>query len=279
MAEFKVTTPEGRIVQGHPVERQQVKDDKGKPIIENGQNKTEVFFALAIPKGQETDWKQTPWGQQINMAAMDPEHGYPNGEYQHPSFSWKVDDGDSTIPNKRGNRPCDRDGFPGHWVVKFTTLFDIPCFPADNITDEGRFTAVTKLSNPENYPKTGDYFQVAFSTRGNKPSQSPGVYINPIASIRTRVGAPISGSAGVSASEVASLFGAAPVSAPVSTPPPPVSAPSTGTTPPPPAPPAPAHDMVTPPVMWTYDGRTNTEQGWIEQGWSLEQLQAHAVKS
>lgn len=281
MAEFQVTTPEGRIVQGHPVDRQPVLDDNRQPVMENGVAKTQTFFALAIPKGGEQSWQQTPWGSQVVAAAKDPENGYPNGEWQRPDFSWKVEDGDSTIPNKNGIANNTREGFPGHWIIKCSTNFDVPCFPAGNVTDDARYNAVTKISDPENYPKTGDYIQVALRLKGNKPAKSPGVYMNPIATIRTRPGAEISTGGTVTANEAAALFAATPApTQAVATPPP---APTQSTTPPPPAPPA--HDLVnTPPappapVIWTYDSRSMTQDEWIAQGWSLEQLQAHAVKS
>jgi len=37
-----------------------------------------------------------------------------------PAFSWKVTDGDSPLPNKKGKRPCDQTGYAGHWVIWFS---------------------------------------------------------------------------------------------------------------------------------------------------------------
>ena len=110
MSTVRITLPEGLIVQGHPFERQQVTDERGNPRTDaQGNPMTQVFFSLAIPKGQETHWNQTPWGAKIDAQAKEPEHGWPNGEWQRPDFSWKIEDGDSTIPNKRGIAPNSRE--------------------------------------------------------------------------------------------------------------------------------------------------------------------------
>ena len=280
MSTTRIKLPEGRIVQGHPFERQMKTDENNKPIMNaQGVQESNVFFAYAIPKSGEPHWNQTVWGAQIDAQAKEPEHGYPNGEWQRADFSWKIEDGDSTIPNKNGIANSTREGFPGHWVLKCSTNFDVPCYPQDSITDDSKFTTASKLVDAVNYPKRGDYFVAILDVKGNKPAKSPGVYLNPVAVVRTRPGAEIVSEGAVSANEVASLFGGgapAPTPAPVTAPP---SAPATM--------PPPAHDLVNaapPPVpapvetMWTYGGQSLTESAWIAAGWTKEALEANATK-
>ena len=69
---LELTLPQGRLVQGHPMEAQPVKDDNtGQPKLDNmGQPRTRVFVAVAIPKNGEQAWYQTQWGAQIYQRAQ-----------------------------------------------------------------------------------------------------------------------------------------------------------------------------------------------------------------
>ena len=99
---------QGRIVMGHPIKRQQMTDNKGNKLNhDDGTPKTNVFFALAVPKGAEQDWKQTEWGQTVVSVAST---GYRNGETNRHDFSWKIEDGDSQTPNKKGRKNCETEG-------------------------------------------------------------------------------------------------------------------------------------------------------------------------
>ena len=107
------------MVQGHPMEGHQKKDDNSGQLKTNtdGSPMMDFFYAVAIAKQGEQDWRQTPWGQQIQAAGVE---GWPNGEHQQPTFAWKIVDGDSSIPDKKGGKPCDKEGFPGHWIVRIS---------------------------------------------------------------------------------------------------------------------------------------------------------------
>lgn len=213
---------EGRLVCGHPLKRRPVtKDDpvtkRPTPVVDpvTNQQATEAYIAVAVPKAGATDWKQTPWGQQIHaVAAAD----WPNGEYNAPSFAWKITDGDSQVPNKVGKKPIDREGWPGHWVLHMTTRFAIQCY------NVGHYDPLQQISD-ENAIKTGDYCRVSLNVKGNNPSQSPGVYLNPAMFELSRAGELILSESGPSAAEV--FGGAAP--APTQT-----AAPAGATPPPPP---------------------------------------------
>jgi hypothetical protein len=162
--------PAGRMVGGSLDKLFPVMDDhtKQQKIGKDGQPMFDCSFAFAIPKGGETHWSQTPWGKVI----------YETGAAAHPtsvtspSFSWKVIDGDSTVVNKAGKRPCDKAGHPGHWVIWFSQGW-LP----------KRVNATGEVELPDGAIVPGYYIQVFGSVAGNKlvPNGTPGVYLNPIA--------------------------------------------------------------------------------------------------
>ena len=106
--------PVGRLIMGSCY-RGSATDSKGNPrVVKTGPNKGQPtrqwFIGVAIPKAGEQHWSQTAWGQKIlGVGAA----AFP-GWYQNPAFAWKIDDGDSTTPNKSNRRPCDAEGAPGH---------------------------------------------------------------------------------------------------------------------------------------------------------------------
>ena len=89
-------------------------------------------FGLAIPKQSgETHWAQSPEGQ-IIWAQGHTDHPQAAGG---PDFSWKVQDGDSTVKTAKAKmRPCDKEGFPGHWVLTINRGFPAP---SNRSTDSG----------------------------------------------------------------------------------------------------------------------------------------------
>lgn len=177
----EVTTPVGRLVGGHPMVHEVVKDDKtGQPKMQaDGVTpRTSAFFAMAIPKGQERGWWETSWGQLIHQAGV---AGFPNGAHQRQDFAWKVEDGDSQIPNKNNRRNCDRKGYPGHWILRCSTGLTIRCY------HDGKFSPHEQIQQKEAI-KPGDYGRAALLVKGNESTQSPGVYLNPDMFALTRAG-------------------------------------------------------------------------------------------
>lgn len=162
-----LTTPVGRIVQGELWKSREVKDQKGVAKLNaDGTPQVSYFFAIAIPKEPgHTHWAQTAWGRQIWDEGN---RAHPNFA-PHPTFSWKIEDGDSVIPNKKGKKNCDREGHPGHWILKFSSNFAI------NRTYNANGTEPLP---PEAF-KPGHYVQVCASIKGNT-GDTPGVYLNPI---------------------------------------------------------------------------------------------------
>lgn len=223
---IEVTTPVGRLVGGHPMVQEVVKDDKtGLPKMQADgvTQRTSAFFALAIPKGSESAWWETPWGQKIYQAGVS---GFPNGAYQRLDFAWKVEDGDSTIPNKRNRRNCDREGYAGHWILRMSTGLTVRCY------HDGKFAPHEQIQQKEAI-KAGDYGRAALLVKANGSDQSPGVYLNPDMFALTRAGIEIQLGEQRDASEAFAQPAEMPANAQIdpnvgATPPP-----AAGTTPPP----------------------------------------------
>jgi hypothetical protein len=216
-----VTSGAGRIVFGSIYDKQTT-DAEGKPVPEDKQRYT---VGVAFEKIPGKHWAEVPYLAPIWAEAH---AAFPNGETQRPDFSWKVQDGDSTIPNKAGKKNCEKEGFPGHWVVTFSTMLPINAYNAIEKRD----------MLPNERIKAGDYVQVYFSVSGNnitKKSQTDGMYLNPMHVGLVGYGKPISSAPPVSAAN----FGGVALPAGASTTPMAASAP-TGTPPPPSAPAAPA---------------------------------------
>lgn len=162
------TTPVGRYVSGS-IDIPKTKDHKGNPkIIKKGPDAgkpTQSFdFGIAIPKRGEARFTDAVWCKPILDAAV---KAWPNGQWQLPTFSWKIIDGDSTIPNSAMKRPCDSEGYPGHWVVYFSSNK-----APQTVNNTG--TAVIDSKSI----KKGDWIQVAGSTTGNDDTTKPGMYMN-----------------------------------------------------------------------------------------------------
>ena len=165
-----ITSPVGRIVMGSLYDPSTT-DAEGKPLVVKtgpnaGQPRVNYFFALAIPKGAEPHWAHTPWGQQIwNVGNQ----AFPNAA-QSPAFAWKIEDGDSQIPNKKGRKPCDNEGWRGHWILKFSGGFAPKVYQQEGA---GYVQVMQK-----DFCKPGYFVEVAFSVDGNGSQSQPGVYIN-----------------------------------------------------------------------------------------------------
>lgn len=162
-------TPVGRIVQGN-LYKPNEEDQNGNPLtiktgVNAGQRRVDFYFALAIKKGTEQHWANTEWGQQIYGVGA---KSWPNGQYQRQDFAWKITDGDSTIPNKSGKKPCDMPGFAGHWVLKLSSGF-----PPQIVSSDGR-----QQLHEEGLVKPGYYVQVRVSVRSNDNPSNPGIYLN-----------------------------------------------------------------------------------------------------
>ena len=248
-----ITTPTGRLVSGS-VSKGNDKDADGNPLTiktgpNAGQSRTEYYFAVAVEK------TNPEVNQILQIIQAEGQKAFPNGQAQAPAFSWKYTDGDSTVPNTKGIKPCDREGWAGCWVFHFSGSIKPQCFTSQN----------QPIADPDNQIKRGYFVRVHGSVKGNGSSQSPGVYLNHKLVQLVAFGEEI-----ISGPRAEDVFGAAPSEALPSgaslTPPAPTAPmPATQLAPPPatatpaappppaatPAPPAPgvtpAKDFLTPP--------------------------------
>lgn len=287
-----ITSPVGRIVMGSLYNADNT-DAEGKPlVIKNGPNagqpRVNYFFALAIPKNPgETHWAQTAWGQQIYaVGAQD----FPQS-YQSPAFAWKIEDGDSAVPNKKGRKPCENEGWKGHWILKFSGGF------APKVYQQEGSGYVQVMQ--QDFCKPGYFVEVAFSAAGNKSQSQPGIYLNHSMVCFRAYGPEISFGPDVSAAG----FGASPLPAGASMTPPPSAVPMPAAAPslPPALPvaagpipvvpnvgflqvPPPAVAPVPPPVVAAPPARQMTAaangvpyEAYIAQGWTDALLVQHGM--
>ena len=160
--------PIGRFVMGSMYEPQ-TEDADGKPLViktgdKKGESTVRYFFGVAIPKGAETHWAYTEWGAKLWAIG----HAGHAQAGQLPAFAWKVKDGDSQVPNKKGNKPCDQPGHKGHWVLSFSSAY-----PPKIVNSDGSASILEKDA-----VKPGYYIQVYGSVQYNDSTQNPGIYLN-----------------------------------------------------------------------------------------------------
>jgi hypothetical protein len=168
---INITSPVGRIVMGS-LYNPNTTDAEGKPLVVKsgpnaGQPRVNFFFALAIPKEPgHTHWAQTSWGQRIWALGH---QCFPQAA-QSAAFAWKIEDGDSQIPNKKGRKPCDNEGWPGHWILKFSGGFPPKIYRQEG----GGYVQITD----KDFVKPGYFVEVAYNVDGNNSQSQPGIYLN-----------------------------------------------------------------------------------------------------
>lgn len=275
-----ILTPVGRIVGGHPMVAHPVTDSKtgvAKMQKDGITPRMSTYIGLAIPKGAEARWQDTEWGRQIELVAQT---DWPRGEHRAPTFAWKIIDGDSRVPNKKGKIPAEREGYAGHWVVQASTELHVPCYHT------GHYAPHEQIKRKEEI-KCGDYGRLYLNVKGNGSSESPGIYVNPTLFDLVRAGIEIINSDGPDA---AAVFGAvaavvpanaqldpnaAPATPAPATPPPAAVEPhhgfvaNAGAPTPPPAP-APQHVMLPAANGASYEAM-------IAAGWTDELLVQHGM--
>lgn len=252
---MEFTTIVGRLVQGD-VFNGQDKDDKGQPLtIKTGPNAGQPtkrwFFAVAYPKvlanGQPNEEFNKFFRDVIDVARA----GYPqyfNGPIDaftgkpgctHPRMTYKIVDGDGMDANGKPNNT--KEGFAGHWVVKFSSMYP------PRVYEMGKFAPEQVITDPSRV-KRGYYVAVNGTCDPNTGSDVPGVYMN--GNMVCLVGA---GPEIVSGPDAGAAFGGINTAAlpagcvvganPANVPPPPGAAAPT-----PPVPPAPGAAVPTPPA-------------------------------
>lgn len=160
----------GRAVQGDPYQMNQRKDDKTGALRfkADGSPMMSAYIAIAVPKNDPT--------LPALLASLDQEKqtGWPRGEWQHPQFATKIEDGDSRVPNKKGKINADREGFPGCTIFKFSNGYAPKVIYWDAAL--GWVESIKGQKGPQ--VKIGDYVTVIFDIESNGSAQSPGMYMN-----------------------------------------------------------------------------------------------------
>jgi len=161
-------TPTGRLVWGHPLRMTNKLGDDGKPVIDPQTNQPVKVTSFGVAFDKATF--QTHMVPKIMEAVQ---AVYPQGAPGH--FAWKFVDGDAATGQSKGKPYNQREGYPGHYVMKFETMFPIVAYRQngaswDQITD-------TMM-------KTGDYIAVgvnmeAHREKQNQRNSTPGLYTNP----------------------------------------------------------------------------------------------------
>lgn len=288
-------TPVGRLISGSVTESRK-EDSEGRPLVfksgpNAGQPREEYGIGIAVPKTQP-DWKMEAWAQPLLQAGQ---RDFPHlfsapGQLANPAqaFAFKVTDGDSQIPNTRGNKPCDMDGAPGNWVIWMNNGFAPKLYKWDNASNR----AVALAPNEE--IKRGYYIEAFGSAQGNNAQgMQSGIYINLSMVCLRAYGDEIVSGPSVEAAGFGG--GALPTGASTmptggtSTPqtPPPVQQVASIAPPPPPATDlmnGPQGDMAPPPPppveeMFSYNGKTQSRDAWKAAGWVDEQIDAHCTKA
>lgn len=159
-------TPPGRLVQGNPWELREKLDftTKQPKLDKNGVQIHELFIALAIPKTNPAAagwWEDQGYGGFFPKILAIAAAGYPNGETGQPGFAFKIDNGDD--PSY-----ATKIGFPGHWILKMSTMKPIQC-----IDEQGHQIAV------QGQLKCGDYADVWVSVNADGHKVNPSIYLNP----------------------------------------------------------------------------------------------------
>lgn len=171
MGRINFTTPVGRLVAGS-LYKGADKDAEGRTLVvkkgpDAGKPRLDFYMAIAIPKGAERHWAETEWGKVIWNAG----HAFLAHAGQMPTFAWKITDGDSQVPNKKGKKPCEREGYKGHWVLGFSSGYSSQLFTLVGVTSPVALQG-------ENAINLGDYVQINGSVCGNGSTSQPGVYLN-----------------------------------------------------------------------------------------------------
>jgi hypothetical protein len=244
-----ILTPVGRLV-GGSVSKPKTTDYDGNPLVTKtgpnaGQPRQDYSFGVAFTKG---DPAVETMLATIHATAAE---AWPGGESRRPGFATKITDGDSTELNKAGRRPCDHEGYPGHWVLWFSS---------------GQAPTLYTPGGKETIPLAegihlGYYVRVFGSVVGNANARNPGMYLNHRFVERVAFGEVIQ-----VGPDAASVFAAPVTSLPAgarTTPAAPASAPPMTPAAPPP-PPAPAG-----PVRRRHpSGMVYTEEQLRASGWS-----------
>ena len=217
MTKVRFTSPVGRFVQGD-LDEPQTKDAQGNPrVVKTGPNagqpNPQYFLAVAFAKADPA-WPAF-WSVLVTKAAEDFPNLFPQGPggaCVHPQFAFKVIDGDGLDQSGKSN--ATKEGFAGHWVVRFASAYPPRCFYA------GRYAANEQIQE-KGAIKRGYYVRVSGTVEGNANASRPGIYVNLDMVELSAYGPEI-----VSGPDAGEAFGAAPTALPAGASPTPLTPPA-----------------------------------------------------
>ncbi len=206
MTKLRITSPVGRLVQGD-LDEPQTKDAAGAPrVVKTGPNagqpNPQYFIAVAFAK-TDPAWPAF-YGQLVAKAAEDFPNLFPQGPTGpciHPQFAMKVVDGDGVDTSGKSN--ASKEGFAGHWVVRFASSYPPRLFHA------GKYATHEQIQE-KGAIKRGYFVRVNGTVEGNANAQRPGIYVNLDMVELSAYGPEI-----VSGPDASEAFGAAPAALPV----------------------------------------------------------------
>lgn len=186
MTKERFTSPVMRFVQGD-VDTPQDKDAQGQPrVVKSGPNagqpNPQYFVAGAIAKSDPA-WPAF-WAAIVNASVAGFPTLFPQGAppviaaggptlapglVLHPAFAFKVIDGDGMDTSGKAHNT--KEGFAGHWVVRFGSSYPPRCFHA------GRYAAHEQIQE-KGAIKRGYFIRISGTVEGNANAQRPGVYVN-----------------------------------------------------------------------------------------------------
>ena len=181
---MQILFPIGRLVGGsvNKLKGKLEKDGKTPKIGKDGNPMVGVNFGVAIPKTQAR-WQDESymhptkglirWGDEVFNVGK----GAAPTMHLAPTFAWKIGDGDSALPNKKGKIPNQMAGHLGNWIIWFSQGWAPKLVTGDGATElpGEKFVA-------------GYYVQVFADVSYNNSTESPGVYMNPIAVALAAIG-------------------------------------------------------------------------------------------
>lgn len=169
MMKTEFLTPVGRLVQGDPFEPQ-TKNMQGQPLLtQDGTPTQRYLIVVAFPK---SDQSFSAFMQQLSQVAH---ASFPAlGNIAMPwdpacFFSWKVQDGDGLDGDRKPN--SGKEGFAGHWIVKFGSSFAPKCYHTGHYQPH-------EVIKDKNLIRRGYYVRVAGTIEGNGQQKKPGLYVN-----------------------------------------------------------------------------------------------------
>lgn len=173
---IELMSPVGRLVQGGISLEKKIDPQTNKPKLDTeGKEILECYISLAVAK---TDPGVNAFiGAIVAEARKEFPHLFDTaGNCVHPSFAFKVQDGDGRDSN--GKSVAEKPGFAGHWIFKMASRYLPKCF------HEGRFDPAQQIQNPAEIIKRGYYIRVSTYVSGNgvKPTDTqkkPGIFLSP----------------------------------------------------------------------------------------------------